>query len=70
MGLYASVGLFAAGSLLGGVVNLWHPDSLWVVGGLTILGIVCIVYASVQLLREAMLSQRVLKGLREEHEKS
>lgn len=51
--LYASVALFAFGSLLGAVVNLWRPESLWVVGGATILGIGCIVYASVQLMREA-----------------
>jgi len=70
VGLYASVALFAAGSLLGGVVNLWRPDSLWIVGGLTIMGIVCIVWAAVQLLREALLSQRVLRGLKEQHETS
>lgn len=54
MALYAGVGLFALGSLLGAVVNLWRPQSLWVVGGATILGIVCIVFAAVQLMREAM----------------
>lgn len=52
--LYASVALFALGSLLGAVVNLWRPKSLWVVGGATILGIACIVFAAVQLMREAM----------------
>lgn len=52
--LYASVGLFAFGSLLGGVVNLWRPESLWVVGGATMIGIGCIVFAAVQLMREAL----------------
>ena len=60
--LYASVGLFALGSLLGGVVNLWRPESLWVVGGLTILGITCIVYAATQLLRESLLSLQVIEN--------
>ena len=59
--LYISVGLFSLGSLLGGVVNLWRPQSLWVVGGLTIVGIAAIVYASVQLLRESMLSLQVVR---------
>jgi hypothetical protein len=59
--LYASVGLFALGSLLGGVVNLWRPESLWVVGGLTIAGIAAIVFSAIQLLRESMLSLQVVR---------
>jgi hypothetical protein len=58
--LYGSVGLFAFGSLLGGVVNLWRPESLWVVGGATMIGIGCIVYAAVQLMREASVCLRVV----------
>ncbi len=49
------------GSLLGGVVNLWRPESLWVVGGLTIVGIVSLVLASVQLVRESLLCLEVLR---------
>jgi hypothetical protein len=64
--LYGSVGLFALGSLLGGVVNLWRPESLWVVGGLTIVGIGCIVYASVLLLWEALIC---LQALQEHYER-
>lgn len=60
-GLYASVGLFALGSLLGGVVNLWRPESLWWVGGLTIAGIAAIVFSAVQLLRESLLSLQVVR---------
>lgn len=59
--LYASIGLFALGSLLGGVVNLWRPQSLWVVGGLTIVGIAAIVYSAVQLFRESLLSLHVVR---------
>lgn len=51
--LYSSVALFAIGSLLGAVVNLWRPESLWVVGGAAVVGIVCIVFAAIQLIREA-----------------
>jgi hypothetical protein len=61
--LYTSVGLFSLGSLLGGVVNVWRPNSLWVVGGLTILGIGCLVYASVQLVRESLLCLQVTREL-------
>jgi len=58
---YASVGLFALGSLLGGVINLWRPESLWLVGGLTIAGIAAIVFSAVQLLRESLLSMQVVQ---------
>ena len=59
--LYASIGLFALGALLGGVINLWRPESLWFVGGLTIAGIAAIVFAAVQLLRESLLSLHVVR---------
>ena len=59
--LYASVGLFTLGSLLGGVVNLWRPESLWLVGGLTIAGIAAIVFSAVQLLRESLISLQVVR---------
>lgn len=59
--LYASVGLFALGSLIGGVINLWRPESLWVVGGLTILGIGCIVYAAVELILESVFCLQVIR---------
>jgi hypothetical protein len=59
--LYMSVGLFALGSLIGGVVNLWRPESLWVVGGLTIAGIGGIVYAAIELVRESLLCLQVLR---------
>jgi hypothetical protein len=64
--LYGSVSLFAIGSLLGGVVNLWRPGSLWVVGGLTICGIGCIVYAAIQLLWDSFIC---LQAFREHYER-
>ncbi len=59
--LYASVGLMALGSLLGGVVNLWRPESLWLVGGLTIAGIACLVFSAAQLFRESITSLQVIR---------
>ncbi len=59
--LYASIGLFALGSLLGAVVNLWRPESLWVVGALTIGGIAAIVFSAIQLFRESRLSLQVVQ---------
>lgn len=58
--LYTGVGFFSVGSLLGGFVNYWRPGSLWVVGGLTMVGIGCVVYASVQLIRESLLCLQVI----------
>lgn len=60
-GLYTSVALFSLGSLLGGVINLWRPNSLWVVGGLTIVGIGCIVYAALQLVKENSFSLQIIE---------
>ena len=70
--LYVSVALFSLGSLLGGVVNLWRPESLWFVGGLIISGISCVVFAAVQLVRESLLSLNVIQEHYEriEHEPS
>jgi hypothetical protein len=58
--LYASVGLFALGSLLGGLLALRYPNLLWMVGGLTLLGIGGIVFASGCLVRESMICLRVI----------
>ncbi len=59
--LYLSVGLFSFGSLIGGVINLWFPELLWMVGGLTISGIVTLVFASAQLVRESFLCTKIIK---------
>jgi hypothetical protein len=69
--LYASVGLFALGSLLGGIINIHKPDLLWVVGGLTLVGIGGIVFAAACLVRESMICLRVItehsRRVAEEH---
>lgn len=58
--LYLSVCVFSAGSLLGGLVNLLAPGIMWLVGGLILLGIFFLTYASVQLLRESHLSLKII----------
>ena len=62
---YASVGIFALGSLVGGLVNFWNPEGLWLVGGLTLLGIGCIVYSAIMLVRESLICLQVIT----EHDK-
>jgi hypothetical protein len=58
--LYTSVGLFSLGSLLGGFINLWAPHLLWLVGGLTLVGITSLVVAAVQLIREALICMNII----------
>ena len=58
--LYMSVGLFSIGSLLGGFINLWIPNFLWLVGGITLFGIAALVFASVQLIRESLICMSVI----------
>jgi hypothetical protein len=62
--LYASVGLFSVGSLLGGFINLWIPEGLWIVGGIALLGIACLVFAAVQLIRESLVCMNVISDSR------
>ncbi|MBF0290244.1 MAG: DUF2721 domain-containing protein [SAR324 cluster bacterium] len=63
--LYSSVCFFSFGSLIGGVFNLLIPQLLWIVGGLTILGIMTLVYASFQLVRESFLCTKIIKDHRD-----
>jgi hypothetical protein len=58
--LYTSVGLFSIGSLLGGFINLWLPKLLWLVGGITLIGISALVFASVQLIGESLVCMNVI----------
>ncbi len=60
--LYISVGCFALGSFLGGLVNFLAPQFLWVVGGLALLGIFNLVFASWQLVRESLLCLRIIRA--------
>ena len=58
--LYAGVALFSIASLLGGFINAWMPSLLWVIGGLTLIGIAALVFASVQLIRESLVCMNVI----------
>lgn len=58
--LYFAVGFFALGSLAGGIVGNFKPDMLWLVGGLTLLGIGCVLFASVELTRESWICMQVI----------
>lgn len=59
--LYTSVASLALGSMLGALASLWLAESIWLVQGLTILGVLGLVYGAVELLRESVMS---LHGLR------
>lgn len=59
--LYISVGLFALGSLVGAFVDFFWPTSVWFVGGFTIAGICCVVFAAAQLFRESLICLEVIK---------
>ena len=59
--LYLSFGLFSLASLLGGLTVQWHEVSERIVMILTCLGILIIVFASFELIRESLLSWDVIK---------
>jgi hypothetical protein len=59
--LYVSVGLFSLGSLVGGFVDFFWPTSVWFVGGFTIAGIGCVVFAAAQLFRESLICLEVIR---------
>jgi len=58
--LYLSVALFASGSLLGGIVYLLAEHADWVVMGFTCLGILTLLLASYQLVRESRLAHQMI----------
>ena len=59
--LYVSIGVLACAGLLGGLVNLWIQDYVWIVMGLSCLGIATLVFAAAQLIRESFLSMELMK---------
>ena len=59
--LYVSVALFSMASLLGGLARLWDKQAFWIVVSLACVGIFSLVFASVQLIREALLSMELIK---------
>lgn len=59
--LYCGFGLFSLASLLGGLTIKWLDASMWIVSAITCIGIFTLVFASVQLVRESVLSLRVIE---------
>jgi len=59
--LYVSVGLFAVGSITGALMDFLSGPSTVTVVVLTCLGILCFIYASIELIRESLLSLRVIE---------
>lgn len=60
--LYMSVALFSMGSLLGGLTHDWPFISKTVVAVLTVTGVTCLVYASIELIRESRHSLYVIES--------
>ncbi len=64
--LYLSFGLFSLASLLGGLTVQWNEVYVKIVMILTCLGILIIVFASYELIRESLLSWDIIKEHSEE----
>ncbi len=66
VGLYCAVGFLALASLLGGILEWFLGDSFlifyWIVMFLTCLGILSLLFATVQLIRESIMALQVIKN--------
>jgi len=58
--LYGAIGIFAFASLLGAIVASWWTHALQWVAVLTVTGVGAVIYAAYSLVREAMLSLRIV----------
>lgn len=67
--LYLSVTFLAIASLIGGIAVIWMGNILYIVVGLSCLGILCLVFAAIELIRESMLTLEVIKQHCKEIEK-
>ena len=64
--LYVCVGLFGVASLVGMLAALWYGEtSAWVVLSITALGVLCMTFAAVELIRESLLAAEII----EDHER-
>ena len=63
--LYSAVVFFSLGSFLGGLLHLVTRVAIWIVGGLTLLGIASLCYAALQMVRESFLSTSQVEALSE-----
>ncbi len=59
--LYLSITFLAIASLAGGIAVIWKGNIFYLVMGLSCLGIMCLVFASLELIRESMLTLEVIK---------
>jgi hypothetical protein len=59
--LYLSITFLALAGLIGGIAVIWMGNIFYIVVGLSCLGILCLVFASLQLIRESMLTLEVIK---------
>ncbi len=64
--LYVSVGLFTLACLVGGILHTWLQVSTTVEVILTIPGVLCVLYAALQLAKEAFISSETLQAHVEE----
>lgn len=61
--LYVAVALFVTGSLLGAIMDFMRADSEFLVVFFAGLGIVCLIYASLELIRESRLSLYIIREI-------
>lgn len=59
--LYTSVSVFVLAGLIGGFVAIWETDTYWINALFSFAGILCLLYASIQLIRESILSLDVIE---------
>ncbi len=59
--LYLSVTFLSLAGLIGGIAVIWMGNMFYIVVGLSSLGILCLVFSSLQLIRESMLTLEVIK---------
>lgn len=64
--LYLSVGFFTLACLVGGILHTWSRASTIVEVILTIPGVLCALYAALQLAKEALISSETIQGHVEE----
>jgi len=58
--LYSSIGIFATASLLGAIISIWWSHAQHWVAVLTVVGIIAVIFAAFSLVREALLSFRIV----------
>jgi len=59
--LYLAVGNFATGALIGGLSERFPELSHWVLVVTICLGVFCMLYASIQLLRESIITRQLIE---------